>query len=96
MEVEGTREGYWAEHIRGWKSGGLSQAAYCAQHDLKVASLSYWLGKERRQREGLTLVALPLGGGAGGPVLHGKNGWRLELPAQVEPDWLAELLRRLP
>jgi len=42
------------------------------------------------------LLPLPLPAGHGGPVLYGAGGWRLELPAGIEPVWVGELLARLP
>lgn len=32
----------WAEHVRRWRSSGLTRAAYCAEHGVKAATLSYW------------------------------------------------------
>lgn len=91
-----SKQDTWNEHICAWRESGHSQAAYCEQHGLKAANLAYWLGKQRKAAAPLTLVPLPLDSGASGPVLHGAGGWRLELPAQVRPDWIADLLRRLP
>lgn len=91
-----TKQAYWTEHHRAWRASGLTQAAYCERHGLTVGNFAYWLGKQRKQAVPLTLVPIPLGAGAHSPVLLGATGWRLELPAQVSPDWLADLLRRLP
>jgi len=96
MDSPQTKQDFWNEHIRAWRSSGLTQGEYCNRHGLKVASLGYWLGKQRRQAEPLTLVPLPLQTSHAGPVLHGATGWRLELPVQIEAVWLADLLARLP
>ena len=32
----------WYKHIEAWKQSNLSQKAYCDQHNLKAAQLSYW------------------------------------------------------
>ena len=32
----------WVEHVRRWRSSGLTRAAYCAEHGVKAATLSYW------------------------------------------------------
>ena len=32
----------WTEHVRRWRSSGLTRAAYCAEHAVKAATLSYW------------------------------------------------------
>lgn len=91
-----SKQDTWNQHIRAWRESGLSQTAYCNRHGLKLANLAYWLGKQRKADERLTLIPLPLGNGTSGPVLHGASGWHLELPAQATPDWIADLLRRLP
>jgi hypothetical protein len=91
-----SKQDTWNDHLRAWRASGLSQGAYCARHGLKVANLAYWLGKQRKAAARLTLVPLPLESGANGPILHGASGWRLELPAQAGPDWIADILRRLP
>lgn len=96
MDGTQSKQDFWNEHIRAWRRSGLSQIEYCERQGLKVANLGYWLGKQRRQAEPLTLVPLPLQVLHAGPVLHGAAGWRLELPAGVEPAWLADLLTRLP
>lgn len=96
MDSRTTKQEFWNEHIRAWRGSGLTQSEYCTRHGLKVGSLGYWLGKQRRRAGALTLVPLPLPAGHAGPVLHGVTGWRLELPAGIEPAWVGELLARLP
>ena len=32
----------WAEHVRRWRSSGLTRAVYCAEQGVKAATLSYW------------------------------------------------------
>ena len=41
---------YWAGHISDWQHSGLSQGAYCREHDLSQSSLIYW-----RKRLGTTI-----------------------------------------
>lgn len=36
---------YWQSHLDGWRKSGLSQAAYCRQHNLKYVNFRKW--KER-------------------------------------------------
>jgi len=42
----------WPAHIKAWKTSGLSQAAYCRQHDLCEQRLSYWKHKLLDSRSG--------------------------------------------
>ena len=32
---------FWSDHVKQWKSSGLSQAAYCRQYDLCEQKFSY-------------------------------------------------------
>ena len=96
MDTRQTKQDFWNDHIRALRRSGLTQGEYCARHGLKVATLCYWLGKQRRQVEPLTLVPLPPQAHPAGSVLHSTRGWRLELPAGIEATWLADLLARLP
>ena len=36
------RERKWRGHLAAWKTGGLSQAAYCRQHGLAQHDFSWW------------------------------------------------------
>ena len=33
---------FWREHVAAWSMSGVSQRAYCEQHDLKLASFAWW------------------------------------------------------
>jgi hypothetical protein len=33
---------FWQDHITAWQSSGLSQAAYCKQHEIKFHNFAYW------------------------------------------------------
>jgi hypothetical protein len=39
---------FWSSHLAGWKSGGLTQAAYCRRHALSLPSFGYWRRVLRR------------------------------------------------
>jgi hypothetical protein len=91
---------YWQEQIAGWRQSGLSQIAYCAQHDLNIKSFRRWRTKLQRSTTtaaSLTLVPISVGAPATAPVirLHSPGGWRIDL-ATANPAWLADLLRQLP
>ncbi len=97
-----TRRGadYWWGHVEGWRQSGLSQMAYCTQHDLNLKSFCRWRVKQQTTAvaaQALTLVPASVAGPVPGSVirLHSPGGWRVELPAG-EATWLADLLRRLP
>jgi hypothetical protein len=33
---------FWQDHVTAWQGSGLSQAAYCKQHEIKFHNFSYW------------------------------------------------------
>ena len=39
------KQQYWSQHVESWQSNGLSQSAYCQEHDLKPNQFHYWKQK---------------------------------------------------
>ena len=96
----------WAVHVQRWRESGLTQAAYCQQHDLNRHTLTYWSWRLRREAE--TARDLPQATPALVPirvaapvatsldlVLAWPSGLRLQLPIGTDAEWLAALLRGL-
>lgn len=94
---------HWKTHINAWQSSGLSQAAYCRQHQLTYTTFSARLCEFRAQAKSSPSappVLLPIHvqrhpSPEARLVLHHALGHRLELPAGVSASWLAELWRCL-
>ena len=94
---------HWKAHINAWQSSGLSQAAYCRQHQLVYTSFSARLCEFRAQAKTsppapsvlLPIHVQPSPSPEVSLVLHHAKGHRLELPAGVSASWLAELWRCL-
>lgn len=94
---------HWTTHINAWKSSGLSQAAYCRQHQLTYTTFSARLSELRAQVKSspsapavlLPIHVQPHPSPEVGLVLHHAKGHRLVLPVGVSATWLAELLRCL-
>jgi hypothetical protein len=93
---------HWLSHITAWQSSGLSQVAYCRQHQLAKGTFSARLSEFRAQAKSplpappilLPIQVQPPALPKAGIILHhGKH--RLELPVSVSASWLAELLRCL-
>ncbi len=88
-------------HIKAWQASGFSQAAYCREHDLNSKTFGNWLRTYRdvqkhNQRTSLIPVTIKTTVSAAAPLkLHCLSGHTLELPADVSPQWLGELLRCL-
>lgn len=86
---------YWSEHIRAWRASGLSQRAYAAQYQIHPSRIAYWTRRLAAvQEDRFTFVSLPLNPNSAGITLHG-TAWRLDLPRDVSPQWLATLLGAL-
>lgn len=88
----------WINHIETWQSSGLTQAAYCRQQGLNANTFSGRLHafRSRHATASPTLIPVqiqhPL---SEVMVLQLSQGHRLELPASISVQWLAELLRCL-
>jgi hypothetical protein len=33
---------FWQDHVTAWQGSGLSQTAYCKQHEIKFHNFAYW------------------------------------------------------
>ncbi len=92
---------HWLNHIEGWQRSGLSQAAYCRQHDLNANSFTGRLSEFRKQANSASAEFIPVQvtvdkklSSTHALVLTVK-ACRLELPTTVSAQWLADLLRCL-
>jgi len=47
---------YWKNHIEGWQQSGLTQKAYCNQHDLKLSIFTYWRTQTARSKPSRKLI----------------------------------------
>ena len=89
------------EHLEAWQASGLSQVAYCRQHKLNSKTFSNWLRIYRSLQavsSAPTFIPLEIESKAspsGSLCLRWSQGHTLELPADVSPQWLAELLKCL-
>ena len=90
------------EHINAWRASGLTQAAYCREHQLKETTFNGWILRGVALPETSSLTTVPViiqpktPSGSTVPILvqHGA-GWQLALPADVQINWLAQLLNAL-
>lgn len=95
METMHARRESWARHVQAWRDSGLTQVAYCQQHELKPKALAYWIRRSKQTATPLTLVPLAVreSSVAETLLLQHASGWQLALPAGVDAAWLAGLLR---
>lgn len=54
------RRRFWEQHLRDYKSSGLSQAEYCRQHELSLKSFLYWKRKDKGVSKAVCLVEVPV------------------------------------
>lgn len=47
---------YWQNHIEGWQLSGLTQKAYCNQHDLELSTFTYWRAQSARSKPSSKLI----------------------------------------
>lgn len=98
MESIEDRRHFWVEHVRQWQDSGLSQRAYCRQHDLIPRKLTYWVNRARQHvvaPGGIVAARIADPRVAGDLILRHPGGWQLVLPAGIDSAWVSRLLREL-
>jgi transposase-like protein len=87
------------KHINDWQASGLSQAAYCRVHGLNAKTFGNWVRTHRRGRINIkspALIPVSIKPAAATSTevlqLRCRGTHVLELPMNVSPRWLGELL----
>ncbi len=97
-ELEQKRS-YWKQHIEIWRSSGMTQTAYCIQHELKVHQFVYWKKRFVQTDTGITFVPLKISRSMPSPAHKCSSPLRLivdrDLQIEIGPDFDPHLLRRL-
>lgn len=87
----------WRQHIEeAWQRSGLSQADYCAGQQINVRTFTARLSDYRKLPKADSAASIPVQvepSAVGVMVFTHAQGHRLELPASVSANWVAELLR---
>jgi len=89
------------KHIEAWQSSSMSQAAYCRKQGLNVKTFGNWLRTYRNgcaENQTVTLVPVTIKPAASltdSLKLRSSGDHVLEIPADVSPRWLGELLKCL-
>ena len=92
---------HWLNHIEEWQRSGLSQAAYCRLHNLNANSFTGRLSEFRKKVSSAAPELIPVQVNVGeeasstDSLVLTMKGCRLEFPATVSAQWLADLLRCL-
>jgi hypothetical protein len=88
----------WRQHIEAWQRSGLSQAEYCAEQQINVRTFAARLSDYRKLPKADSVALIPVQiepAPTAAIVFRHAQGHRLELPASVSANWVAELLRCL-
>ena len=54
------KRSFWRQHIEDWRSSGLTQIAYCRQHELKPHQFVYWKKRFVQTDTGIAFVPLKI------------------------------------
>lgn len=93
------RAARWHAHVAQWRQSGMTKAAYCTTHGLKLNSFRYWLRKSRLEpvdapRVPPAIVPLPFTFTPKPPsigLLVG-NRYALDIPTDFDETTLTKLL----
>jgi transposase-like protein len=91
------------EHIKAWQASGLTRGVYCQQHGLNVKTFSRWFRAYRLSKLPAKPLLMPVEikpavattQATESLWLRLPEGQALELPSNISPRWLAELLQCL-
>ena len=88
-------------HLEAWQQSGLTITAYCQRNGLTCSAFGNWRRRYSMPSATSTAAFVPLQLAAepkpmpGADIILKGGEWRLSLPADTSPTWLAELLRGL-
>ena len=91
------------EHIKIWQASGLTQAVYCQQQGLNAKTFSRWFKTYQLSNQPAKPLLIPVEIKPAAATTHAtaslwlrlSKGYSLELPGNISPRWLAELLQCL-
>jgi len=57
MAAQNKGRDFWQAHVEAWRECGLTQRAYCREHELPEAHLSHWKHRSEKVHRQVTTVA---------------------------------------
>ncbi len=84
------KQTFWQQHISEWEKSGLTQTAYCKQHNIKLANFGYWRTRLNRSNPSRKLIPVPIES-VTMIRLALPNGIRLEAPLHALNDVLQQI-----
>ena len=94
------KRAYWKRQIESWRSSGMTQVAFCREHELKVHQFTYWKKRIVQTEAEGKFVSLNLSSFTnkqppqpGCPLrVVVSNGLKVEVEAGFDPDLLGQLI----
>lgn len=94
------KQAHWQQQIEQWQRSGLSQQAWCTQHDIKLGTFTYWRSKAKTDITASTRRFMPLSAPAVPLPNHGSSigvaladGIRIDIPVVMVEQLLPVILR---
>ncbi len=91
------KQRYWQRYIDQWSQSGLSQAAYCREHKLKIKSFTYFKSRLKKKNLPVQFVQVPVE-----PVrvasfvkLNVGSSFQIEIPDGFSQNTLTQVLQVL-
>ena len=94
------RRHFWKAHIEQWQTSGLSQRAYCLQHDLILHRFYDWRRRlKAADNNRVSFLPVSLAGGASfnqpSVRIHTPNGYTIEIDNQIGSAQIDRLVAML-
>lgn len=93
------KRGFWEGHIQAWQASGSTQAHYCREHQLALASFGYWRRKLKAAKPSAAKGLIPILGPAvaNRPVIEIAlgSGLTLRIPPEVQASQVAAWVQAL-
>lgn len=89
----------WSERIASWQQSGLSQRAYCEQHQLVLGTFCYWRGRLKSQAVDVYTASprfLPVTlkqSSHTALILKINDRHSIEIKPGFDPDFLGKIVR---
>ncbi len=91
------RRKFWRTHIDQWEASGLSQRAYCVQHDLILHRFYNWRRRIKSDKNSrVSFLPVSLAGNASfckpSVRIHTPNGYTIEIGGQLDSTEVNRLI----
>ena len=93
------RKRLWSDRITSWKESGLTQRAYCEQHQLALGTFAYWRGRLKKLEAGdhtgkprfLPVSLMQRSDPSLTLLINGRH--QIEIQSDFDPDFLSKVVQ---